>query len=108
MASTDETPGGNSTPRTTDERKVVNSCSSGELPLLVELEKLLFALLKLLKLPFDERLLEEARDSSASTSSPRYVVFPSRDGSESARSIRRGLPPASTPFRFRTADNAVS
>lgn len=40
--------------------------------------------------------------------SPRTVVFPSRNGSESARSILRGRPPTSVLLRFRTADNAVS
>lgn len=43
-----------------------------------------------------------------STSSPRTVVFPSRKGSESAKSIRKGRPPTSTLLRFRTADAAVS
>src|SRR5712691_5558954 len=41
-------------------------------------------------------------------SSPRTVVLPSRKGSESARSIRRGLPPTSTLLRFLTAERAVS
>lgn len=49
-----------------------------------------------------------ARVSPPSSNSPRTVVLPSRNGSESARSIRRGLPPTSTLLRFRTADWAVS
>lgn len=40
--------------------------------------------------------------------SPLTVDLPSRKGSESARSIRRGRPPTSVLFRFLTADNAVS
>lgn len=49
-----------------------------------------------------------ARVSPPSTSSPRTVVLPSKNGSESARSMRSGRPPRSCPFRFRTADSAVS
>src|ERR1700743_872600 len=49
-----------------------------------------------------------AHVSPPSMSSPRTVVFPSRKGSESARSILRGLPPTSTLLRFRTAERAVS
>jgi hypothetical protein len=46
--------------------------------------------------------------SPASRISPRTVVLPSRNGSESARSMRRGRPPQSVPFRLRTAESAVS
>ena len=49
-----------------------------------------------------------ARVSPPSTSSPRTVVLPSKNGSESARSMRIGRPPMSCPFKFRTADSAVS
>jgi len=50
----------------------------------------------------------EGPGTPPSRSSPLTVVFPSRNGSESARSIRRGRPPTSVPFRFRTAERAVS
>lgn len=39
---------------------------------------------------------------------PALVVLPSKKGSESARSMRRGRPLTSVPLRLRTADAAVS
>lgn len=46
--------------------------------------------------------------SSSGRVRPALVVLPSKNGSESARSIRRGRPLTSVPLRFRTAAAAVS